>query len=85
VGKNFPMIAVQLNLCFEKKNKQKPTHPSEVERVLNKPTHGHGPLHFYFTPAHLARHGLANDFPSSPQLHCILEYTPCGHTKNILG
>jgi hypothetical protein len=34
---------------------------------LNIPAHGHGPLHFSFTPAHLARHGLANDFPSSPQ------------------
>ncbi len=33
----------------------------------NIPRHGHGPLHFSFTPAHLAIHGLPNDFPSSPQ------------------
>jgi hypothetical protein len=55
-------------LCFEKKHIQKPTHPTEVERVLNIPTHRHGPLHFSFTTAQLARHGLANDFPSSPQI-----------------
>jgi len=89
VGKNFPIITVQLNLCFEKKHKQKPTHPSEVERVLNKPTHGLGPLPFSFTPAHLARHGLANDFPSSPQTSLYSRVQrhalPKDHTKNILG
>ncbi len=89
MGKNFPIIAGQLNLCFEKKHMQKPTHPSEVERVLNKPTHGHGPLHFSFTPAHLARHGLANDFPSSPQTSLYSRVQqhalPKDHTKNIPG